>query len=946
MKRRMKVLRGLKFLSSIFIISFISLTLVFGENIHPAFAQDSTPPGGDAEESLERRDRSGSSQMDSAPPEQLPTDRVIVKYFDSSEPTSGDEGLDERRVAALSDRAGMPIRYIRTMIDGAYVMRLPENMPLDQVQAIADDLMQLPNVEYAEPDARRWHTLVPNDPQYGSQWQYFDTYGINLPAAWDITTGTSNIVVAVVDTGITSHSEFTGRVVQGYDFIDDALTANDGNGRDSDPSDPGDWITFAESQSGWFKDCYVENSSWHGTHVAGIIGANTNNSVGVAGVNWNAKILPVRVLGKCGGYTSDIADGIRWAAGAAVAGTPANANPAKVINLSLGGYGSCSATEQSAIDTAIAYGATVVVAAGNENMDASLSSPGNCNNVITVGATADDGWGTVYSNYGEVVDISAPGGDSYFGNTILSTYNTGTTVPAAESYQYLEGTSMAAPHVSGVISLMLATMPSLTQTQILEILQNTAKGFNPSDSWCNTGYCGAGIVDAAAALNAAKFYGWAGGVSISSTQPLVTVARPHVGAEIASYNGFTAGSTTSFVPMLFRDAFGGSYDSALYIQNIHTTNTANVAIKYYDSNGNLNCTRNDTVSPLASKGYWLPSVTCTTGSLPSGWVGGVVVTSDQPIVAVGRPHIGDEVMTYDGVSSGSLESFVPMLFNGSFGGTYNSAFYVQNVHVSNTAHITISYYDSSGTLNCTKTDSVLPYASKGYWVPSTTCDSGSLPAGWVGGIRVTSDQPIVTVGRPHIDGQVTTYNGFTGGTISSYLTMLFKNAFGGSYNSAFYIQNTNSSNAANVTIYFYDNAGNLSCTKYDTIDGYASKGYWVPSVTCDVGGPLPTGWAGGVIVESSQPIVAVGRPHIGDQITTYDGFGAGGLTSYLPMLFKGAFGGSYDSAVYLQNLSGSSTASVTLNFYNSNGELSCTRTESVSALSIKGLWLPGLTCDP
>lgn len=937
MKNKTSMQNNLKIFYILVIVFMLMAVTMFGGIGNTAYAQDDIPPTPTEDPARE----STSSQADA--PTELPTDRIIVKFKDETD-TSQEEPLSEERMSALNEKVGFPLRLFRAMTDGAQVMMLPEKLPLEEVRTISETLMTLPDVEYAEPDARMYHTLIPNDPQYGSQWHYSGSYGINLPAAWDITTGSNSIVVAVVDTGITSHSEFSGRVVQGYDFISYALDGNDGDARDSDASDPGDWVTLAESQSGWFYGCGVEDSSWHGTHVAGTIAANSNNAVGVAGVNWNAKILPVRVLGKCGGYISDIADGIRWAAGGAVSGVPANANPAKVINVSIGGGGACGATYQSAIDTATSLGAVVVVSAGNESMDASNSRPANCNNVITVAATDATGYLATYSNYGSMVEISAPGGDFNWDSGVLSTLNSGLTVPVAENYEYYQGTSMAAPHVSGVISLMLSVTPSLTSSQVLQILQNTAKDFNPS-SICTSAptTCGAGIVDAAAAVKAARFYNWSGGVIVSSPQSLVTVARPHVGSEIASYNGFGAGSTASYVPMLFRDAFGGSYDSALYVQNV-SVNTANVVIKYYDSNGTLNCTKNDTILPRASKGYWLPSVTCTSGSLPAGWVGAVAVTSDQPIVAVGRPHIGAEVLTYDGVSSGSLEAFVPMLFKGAFGGTYNAAFYVQNVHNANTANIIIRYYDSNGDLNCTKTDTLSPFASKGYWVPSATCDSGSLPAGWVGGVRVSSDQPIVTVGRPHIGSQVTTYNGFTGGTVNSYLPMLFKDAFGGSYDSAFYIQNTSSSTTTTVTIQYYNSSGTLNCTKTDTIDAYASKGYWVPSTTCDTGS-LPTDWSGGVVVTSTQPIVAVGRPHIGAQITTYGGAGAGATISYMPMLFRDAFGGSYDSAVYIQNIT-DNLASVVLDFYNADGVLSCTRVESVPARSIKGVWLPSLTCDP
>jgi len=435
---------------------------------------------------------------------------------------------------------------------------------------------------------------------------------------------------------------------------------------------------------------------------------------------------------------------------------------------------------------------------------------------------------------------------------------------------------------------------------------------------------------------------WVGGLSVTSDKQVVAVGRPHIGNEIAAYDGFASGSLNAYVPMLFRDAFGGSYDSALYVQNVHATNTANVTIKYYDNNGVLNCTKADTIAPLASKGYWLPSVTCDSGSLPTGWVGGVKIESDQPIVAVGRPHIGAEVMTYNGFAAGDTSTYIPMLFKGAFGGSYNAAFYVQNVDESNTANVTIKYYDSNGVLNCTKADTISPLASKGYWVPFATCDSGSLPAGWVGGVKVESDQPIVGVGRPHIGTQITTYDGFAAGDTSTYIPMLFKGAFGGSYNAAFYVQNVHASNTANVTIKYYDSAGSLKCTKADTIAPLASKGYWVPAATCD-SGSLPAGWSGGVVVTSDQPIVGVGRPHIGTQVLTYNGFTAGSVNSYLPMLFKNAFGGSYNAAFYVQNTE-NSAATVTIKFYDSNGNLSCARTDTIPALSTLGFWIPSVTC--
>ncbi|MCB8986530.1 MAG: S8 family peptidase [Ardenticatenaceae bacterium] len=346
--------------------------------------------------------------------------------------------------------------------------------------------------------------LSPNDPQFANQWHYKyvagSSEGLNLIPAWDIYTGSASTVVAVIDTGILPHSDLAGKTVPGYDFIADVATANDGNGRDADPSDPGDWIAASEC----FPGNQASNSSWHGTHVAGTIGAATNNGAGVAGVNWNAKILPIRVLGKCGGYTSDIIDGMRWAAGLTVTGVTNNPNPAKVLNLSLGGSGPCSSTEQTAINAIVAAGSTVVIAAGNNNDDASGYSPGNCNNIITVAANDRSGDRAYYSNYGSIVEVTGPGGAQSFANDsngVLSTLDGGATTPLNDNaYKYYQGTSMATPHVAGVASLIVGMKPGYTQAQVLALLQNTARSF-PAGSTCNTSICGAGIVDAYQALN-------------------------------------------------------------------------------------------------------------------------------------------------------------------------------------------------------------------------------------------------------------------------------------------------------------------------------------------------------------------------------------------------------------------------------------------------------------
>ncbi|HEY3340667.1 MAG TPA: S8 family serine peptidase, partial [Anaerolineae bacterium] len=341
----------------------------------------------------------------------LPTNQIIIKYKDSLRLSAMDFGPDSARLQSLSAVAGTSVSYFRSMRGDVHVLRLANRASEADVQAIANRMSSLPDVVYAEPDRFLRPAFVPNDPWWSYQWGYSSTYGMNLPAAWDLTTGASSTVVAIIDTGYRPHADLAGRFVQGYDFISDTKVANDGDARDADAQDPGDWISAADI-AGDFANwgCTQENSSWHGTHLAGTIGANTNNSLGVAGINWQAKILPVRVLGKCGGYTSDIIDGMRWAAGLPVDGVPANANPAKVLNLSLGGPGACDIAQQSAIDEINATGAIVVVAAGNANDSAANYNPANCNNVITVGATTSAGLRAYYSNYGSIVDVSAPGG--------------------------------------------------------------------------------------------------------------------------------------------------------------------------------------------------------------------------------------------------------------------------------------------------------------------------------------------------------------------------------------------------------------------------------------------------------------------------------------------------------------------------------------------------------
>jgi serine protease len=359
-----------------------------------------------------------------------------------------------------------------------------------------------PEVEYAQPNWILQPLKEPNDPRFREQWHYLNNGsepgasagGINLPKAWESGTGSSAVVIGVIDTGILpKHPDIVGspNLGAGYDMISNAFVANDGDGRDSDPSDTGDAVAAGECGSG----TPARPSSWHGTHVAGTIGVgNTDNGVGMAGVNWKVTVLPIRVLGKCGGTILDINDAIRWAAGLPVPGIPNNPRPARVINLSLGGGIPCSNSPatQSAINDAMAAGTLVVAAAGNDAQEAGNYTPAGCDNVVTVAASDARGHLARYSNFGPQVEIMAPGGDrerddNGDGNPdgVLSTVNGG--------YEYYNGTSMATPHAAGVAALLLAAEPALTPAQLLSRLQERA--IPRSDTECPKP-CGAGLLNA------------------------------------------------------------------------------------------------------------------------------------------------------------------------------------------------------------------------------------------------------------------------------------------------------------------------------------------------------------------------------------------------------------------------------------------------------------------
>jgi serine protease len=490
-------------------------------------------------------------------------------------------------VSSLASRVGLSMKKSRQLTPSMHVILLKETLYGADVESTLSALRADPTVEFADIDQRRYPMSLPDDPLFvatsGATGQWYmqtpssatgDLAATDAVSAWAITTGNTGTVIADVDTGVRfDHPDLlraglgtSGRLLPGYDFVSGDenpstgallgtyLTANDGDGWDPDPSDPGDWITAADQQNSVFpsSSCPVANSSWHGTRVVGILGAITNNGVGVAGMTWGPWILPVRALGKCNGYDSDIIAGIEWAAGISVstAATPVpdNPYPASIINLSLGGTGPCISAYQIALNAVTSMGALVVVSAGNAS--GPVGAPANCSplvpGVIAVAGLRNVGTKVGYSSFGPEVGIAAPAGNCINGSgaclrSIDTTTNLGTTTPGQNSYTDQTnvnlGTSFSAPIVSGIAGLMRAVNGNLTPKQLVARLESSATPFpantnalpvcpaaGAATGECScppSGECGTGMANALSAVNAAL-------------KPIAAVAFP------ATYTAVTA----------------------------------------------------------------------------------------------------------------------------------------------------------------------------------------------------------------------------------------------------------------------------------------------------------------------------------------------------------------------------------------------------------------------
>lgn len=427
-------------------------------------------------------------------------DGFIVTYRKGS--ASKASALNQQRAlnqaAANAFGRTKPLTLKRERTLGVGSELVVANRSLDRVDAetLMRQIAVNPDVEYVEPNIRLYPTLTPNDTFFNLQYGFQSGVGgSNADQAWNLGFFGAGKIVAVLDTGYRPHVDLNANIINGYDFITNVATANDGNGRDASALDPGDWAAAGQCYAG----SPATNSSWHGTHVAGTVAAVTNNAAGVAGMAFNSRVLAVRVLGRCGGTLADIADAITWSSGGAVAGVPAvGVNKAQVINMSLGGGGGCAAGSamQVAINGALSRGTTVVVAAGNSNANVSGFTPAGCTGagLIVVGATDSAARKASFSNYGAGVDVSASG------VSIASTLNAGTSVPGADNYAYYSGTSMSSPHVAGLVALM-HSKPSVDRTpaQAEVIIKANIKPFGAVPV---PGPLGTGIINALTTLNA------------------------------------------------------------------------------------------------------------------------------------------------------------------------------------------------------------------------------------------------------------------------------------------------------------------------------------------------------------------------------------------------------------------------------------------------------------
>jgi serine protease len=636
--------------------------------------------------------------------------RVIVKFkerasiLSASTSSSGAAvaGSGPQKAAILGGRLGLALTDGRVLGERTQVMKASGLSSAALAASIGADS----EVEWAQVDHRRFALAAPvDDPLYpdalsagvapngpsSGQWYLrapgVDASGHNIASsidiepAWAITHGATSIVIGDVDTGITQHPDLDGKIVTGFDFISDVPTANDGNGRDSDPSDPGDYVTAAENsnKNGSFYECndadfpndppgsaVAEDSSWHGTQTASILGAATNNGIGMAGTAPDSPVIPARALGKCGGWDSDIAAAAEWSGGIAISGTPANPHPARVVNMSLGGQGACSGQEATIyVDalTALRNKGVVVVAAAGNDEGLSVGVPANCKPaagdadqtpiVIAVAALRHAGDKVGFSDIGPEVTLSAPGGNCINAAgapclyPIITAINSGATAPVLNGGTYSDGlvhislgTSFATPMVAGTVALMLAAAPNLTNAQVIGILKSSARRFptvsdttpqppvctvpvsggtaKQDECICTTSTCGAGMLDAGAAVAAAQALST--GPAVTYTAPTATVSPTSASVVVGhtvTLSGTGSANGSSGAPLSYQWSIP---DNDSFVSLGATTSSSVVVTGASAGTGTVKLTVVDPTSGLSNS--TTVSVTVTAAPPASGGCGG------------------------------------------------------------------------------------------------------------------------------------------------------------------------------------------------------------------------------------------------------------------------------------------------------------------------------------
>jgi len=512
--------------------------------------------------------------------EQRPAHGLIVRLHADdarlrSATTAAPESLASARRTARNalERAGLSGWSVRTMNARTLLVSAGQLLPPAAAREAAERLAEAPGIAWVEPNVRERRLQdgaprLPDDPYFSQQWWLRAVSGSDadayserlrgvpgLQSAWSATTGGSGALIAVLDTGYTDHPELAARVRPGYDFVSEIEYANDGDGRDADPHDPGDWVsqTDRNAHPAVFGDCAVAPSSWHGTAILGQLAARTANGAGMAALRWSGDVLAVRVAGKCGATVADVVDAIRWSAGLHVEGVPDNPTPVRVISLSFGGDAPCSEAYREAIEDAARAGALLVASAGNDS--AAVSRPANCRGALGVAALNRDGFKAYYSNFGPSVGIATVGGDYAEGRWgpmlgdggLLSLYNDGKQGPLQPQYALFAGTSFAAPIVAGTVALMLDLNPQLSVADLIDGIERSARPHvssnvlpacsaqAPTRCICAAlGQCGSGILDAPEALRFAVDP--AGFVARSWSAPLLDGAELHQAIALGSDN--------------------------------------------------------------------------------------------------------------------------------------------------------------------------------------------------------------------------------------------------------------------------------------------------------------------------------------------------------------------------------------------------------------------------